>query len=141
MFIANKHHLSCEYHGLVIKYIKSHHPNWCIKVGTHPKAALVGGGGHTNFFCNQTWQGQLVMFSLKLLLKKNFGTPFYGWDSTVSRLHSHYKETVHFLPLGLQGFLVLIWSTLEGWKAVLTLEPPSGLEPDTPGLEIQHLNH
>ena len=31
--------------------------------------------GHTNFFCNQTWQGQSVMFSLKLLLlKKLYGS-------------------------------------------------------------------
>ena len=78
------------------------------------------------------------MFSLKLLLKKNFTAPFYGWGSTVSRLHSHYEETVHFLPLGPQGFRVLNWETLEGWKAELTLEPPSGFEPGTPGLEIQH---
>ena len=25
--------------------------------------------------------------------------PFYGWGLTVSRLHSHYRETVYFLPL------------------------------------------
>ena len=31
-------------------------------------------------------------------LKKNFMVPFYGWGSTVSRLLSHYKETVYFLP-------------------------------------------
>ena len=37
---------------------------------TQPKGALLV--GHANFFCNQTWQGQLVIFSLKLLLKKNF---------------------------------------------------------------------
>ena len=97
--------------------------------------------GRTNFFCNQTWQGQLVMLSLKLLLKKNFTVTFYGWGSTVSKLHSHYEETVHFLPLGHQGFLVLIWPTSEGWKAELTLKPPSGFELGTPGLEIQHLNH
>ena len=35
---------------------------------TQPKGALLV--GHTNFFCNQTWQGQLVIFSLKLLLQK-----------------------------------------------------------------------
>ena len=98
MFIANKHHLSCEYHGLVIKYIKSHHPNWCIKVGTHPKAALVGGGGHTNFFCNQTWQGQLVMFSLKLVLKKFYGSFLwmgFNWQGYIAT-----TKTVYFLPLG-----------------------------------------
>ena len=34
LVIADKHHLPCEYYGLVIKHIKSHHPNWCIKVGS-----------------------------------------------------------------------------------------------------------
>ena len=32
---------------------------------------------------------------------------------------------VYFLPLSPQEFLVLIWSTLEGWKADLTMEPPN----------------
>ena len=31
--------------------------------------------------------------------KKIFMTNFYGWGSTASRLQSHYKETVYFLPL------------------------------------------
>ena len=38
-------------------------------------------------------------------------------------------------------FLVLILSTLEGWKAELTLEPPSGFEHRTLRLRIQRLNH
>ena len=29
--------------------------------------------------------------------------PFYGWGSTVSRLHSHNKETVYFSPLSPQS--------------------------------------
>ena len=66
---------------------------------------------------------------------------FNGWGSTASRLQSHYKEAVNFLPLSSQKFLVLIWSTSEGWKAELNLEPLSGLEHVTPGLWIQHLNH
>ena len=56
--------------------------------------------------------------------------PFYGWE-----------ETVYFLPLSPQEVLVLIWSTSEGWKSKFTLEPPSGLEPETPGLGIQRPNH
>ena len=40
------------------------------------------------------------------LFKKNFMAPFYGWGSTASRLQSHYKETVYFLPLSFQIFLV-----------------------------------
>ena len=49
---------------------------------------------------------------------------FYGWDSTVSRLQSHYEETVYFLPFSFQEFLVLNRMTSEGWKVELTLEPP-----------------
>ena len=67
--------------------------------------------------------------------------PFYGWGSTVSRLQTHCEEANYFLPLGPQDFLVLIYSTSEGWKAELTLEPPSGFEPGTPELGIQHFDH
>ena len=59
--------------------------------------------------------------------EKDFVTPFYGWGSTVSKLQRHYEETVYFLPL-----LVLNWSTSEGWKAQLTLEPSCSFEPGTP---------
>ena len=31
-------------------------------------------------------------------IKKNFMAPFYGWGSIASRLQSHYKEAVYFLP-------------------------------------------
>ena len=41
----------------------------------------------------------------------------------------------------LREILVLFWSTLKGWKAASTLEPPIGFEHDTPRLEIQRLNH
>ena len=51
--------------------------------------------------------------------------------------YSHF----YFLPFSSQKFLVLILLTLEGWKAELTLEPPSGFEHETPGLGIQCLNH
>ena len=49
----------------------------------------------------------------------------------------HYDETVDFLPFSSKEFIVLIWSSSEGWKAELTLEPTSGFEPGTPGLGIQ----
>ena len=55
--------------------------------------------------------------------------------------YSHFKETVYVLPLSSQKFQVLILSTLEGWKAELTLEQPTGFEHGTSGLGIQHLNH
>ena len=71
----------------------------------------------------------------------NFMAAFYGWGSTASRLHSLYEEVVYFLPLSSQKFLVLIWSTLEGWKAESTLEPPSGSQHGTPGLRIKRLKH
>ena len=61
-------------------------------------------------------------------LKKIYG-PFLSMGSTASRLQSHYEETVYFLPSSSQEFMVLNWSTSEGWKAELTLEPPSVLNP------------
>ena len=55
--------------------------------------------------------------------------------------YSQFEEAVYFLLLSSHKFLVLILSTLEGWKAESTSEPPSGLEHGTPELEIQCLNH
>ena len=59
----------------------------------------------------------------------------------LSQGYSHIEEAVYFLPFSSQIFLVLILSTLEGWKAESTLEPPSGFDHGSPGLGIQHLNH
>ena len=42
--------------------------------------------------------------------------------------YSHVEEAVYFLPLSSQKFLVPILSTPKGWKAELSLEPPSGFE-------------
>ena len=52
-----------------------------------------------------------------------------------------FKATVRLLSFSSWEFLVLIWSTTEGRKAELDLEPPSGLEHGTHGLEIQRFNH
>ena len=71
--------------------------------------------------------------------KKNFMAPFYGWGSTASRLEPLQGGSLLFLPLSSQKFLVPILSTLEGWNAESTLEPPSGFEHRTPGLGIQQL--
>ena len=68
-------------------------------------------------------------------------TPFYRWGSTASVLQSYYEETVYFLPFSSKEFLVFNWSTSEGWKAEITLEPPSGFELRTPGLGIQRFKH
>ena len=54
---------------------------------------------------------------------------------------SHFEKAFYFLPLSSKKFLVLILSTSEGWKAESTLDPHSGFEHGTPGLEIQRLNH
>ena len=53
---------------------------------------------------------------------------FYGWRSNASKLQSHYEETVYFLPPNSQKFLVLIRSSLKGWRAQMTLNSPSGFE-------------
>ena len=55
--------------------------------------------------------------------------------------YSCFEEAVYFVPLSFQEFLVLILLTSEGWKPEPTLEPPTGFEHGTPGLEIQHFNH
>ena len=41
------------------------------------------------------------------IIRKNFMAHFYGWGSIGSRLQSHYKDTVYFLPFSSQEFLVL----------------------------------
>ena len=80
------------------------------------------------------WKLKLLMISLI----KSLWPLFMDGGSTVSRLQSYYEETFYFLPFISQEFLVLNWSILEGWKAELTLKPPSGFEPGTPGLGINH---
>ena len=67
--------------------------------------------------------------------------PFNGLGLIPPRLQNHYEETVYFLQLSYQKFLVLIWSTSEGWKAESTLEPHRGFEHQTPGSGTRRLNH
>ena len=66
--------------------------------------------------------------------------PFYGWGSTASRLQplrgGSLLFTTQFPEIPGTHFI-----DLEGWKAELTLELPSGFEHWTPGLGIQRLNH
>ena len=59
----------------------------------------------------------------------------------LSERQSHYEETVYFLPVSPQEFLVLIYATPEQQNAELTFEPPSCFEPRTPVLGIQRTNH
>ena len=56
----------CEYYGLVIKCMKSHHPNRCIKVGNKPPRLCCLWFipfFFFFFFCNQTWLCQSAMLS------------------------------------------------------------------------------
>ena len=66
------------------------------------------------FFC-LCWNGAWY--------KKLYG-PFLWLGSTVSRLQIHYEETIYFLTFSFQEFLVLNWSTSEGWNTKLILEQP-----------------
>ena len=61
--------------------------------------------------------------------------PFYGWDSTTSRLEPLWGGSLLFTTKfpEIPGTYL---STLEGWKAESTLEPPSGFEHRTPGLGV-----
>ena len=76
---------------------------------------------------SQSKHSRLVLQNI--FFKKNFMAPFYGRDSNVSRIQSHYEETVHFLPLGPQGYLVLIssiskdWRLRQPWNHSLVLNP------------------
>ena len=65
------------------------------------------------------------MYLIEKTLKKNFMTPFYGWGSTVSRLHSHYEKAVYWMSWNLSDQVrkdkrlsnlgptqwILIWNT------------------------------
>ena len=64
----------------------------------------------------------------QLVFTLNFMAPFYEWVATVSRLHSHYEGSL------------LVTTQFPGVPGT-HLEPPSGIEPRTPGLGIQCSNH
>ena len=59
----------------------------------------------------QFYQLHLIRTNEKTL--KNFMTPFYGWDSTASRLELLRGGSL-LLPLSSKKFLILILSTSEG---------------------------
>ena len=77
----------------------------------------------------------------KKFFLKIFLVPFNGWGSTISKLQSHFEETVYFLRLCPQEYLVLISFISDGWKVESTLEPLSGFEPGAPWLGFQVLKH
>ena len=76
-------------------------------------------GGHFGIFLGPLWcvvfyfLGTIQCFSLKPVnfsqISKNFMAPFYGLRSTVSRLQSHFEETVNPLPLSHQKALLLVF--------------------------------
>ena len=45
----------------------------------------------------QIYSSDLFFWADFIFLKKLYG-PFYGWDSTASRLQKHYEEALYFLP-------------------------------------------
>ena len=60
-------------------------------------------------------------------------TEIHLWPLFIDGVHppegySHFEEAVYFLSLSSQKSQILIFSTLEGWKAELTLEPPITME-------------
>ena len=71
---------------------------------------------HWLTFKLKRWYLSIIQLTtiLVLISKKKLYGPFLWIGSTVSRLQSHYEETVYFLPLSPQEFLVLILSTWEG---------------------------
>ena len=72
---------------------------------------------------------------------KNFKNVWFNFLEGV-QLSQGYRVTtrkVYFLPLSSQKFLVLNWWNSEGWKAELTLQPPSGFEPKTLNWESKAL--
>ena len=73
-----------------------------------------------------------------LLNDKKYNDTFLWRGSTVSRLQSHYEETVYLLPLTPHNLLVLIWSTSEGW---VDLGATQIFETATPGLGTYSPNH
>ena len=79
------------------------------------------------------------MFKCIITQIKKIMSPFMD---EVQLFQSYRATTKGFtLPLSPQKIMVLISSTSEWLKAELILEPPSGFEPGTPELGIQHLNH
>ena len=54
-------------------------------------------------------------FTLENVKRKNYIASPYGWGSTVSRLQSHYQETVYFSFPGLPGTCLINLGSAKGW--------------------------
>ena len=78
-----------------------------------PKPGLLV--GHTNLFCNQTWQGQSVMFSLNLLLLKRTLRPFFMDGVQLSQLHQHHYEETLELKIKSMLFLYIFFQETLLW--------------------------
>ena len=88
--------------------------------------------------CNLTdWEhfGQYlrnkILFEIWVLCRNTPITLLYG-----PFLWMGFDWGFYFLPLSSKKSLVLIWLTLEGWKAEKTLEPPRGFEHGTQRIYI-----
>ena len=80
----------------------------------------------------------IVVFNLRMTFLNMFGPaqikeklygPFLWMEFNFLKATVSLQETVYFLPLSSQKFLVPIWLTSKGWKAESTLGPLSGFEP------------
>ena len=97
----------CEYYGLVIKCMKSHHPNRCIKVGNKPPRLCCLWFipfFFFFFFCNQTWLCQSAMLSsdfFYLCMSKHCSiTVIYSQSNEFIFCTIHFSFTqLHEMPL------------------------------------------
>ena len=79
----------------------------------------------------------VLFYDQILFLKITLLPLFYGWGSAASRIWSHYEETVYFLPLSSQKFLVLISTTSKRMKGWVDLEStPWFWTRDSPNLSL-----
>ena len=79
----------------------------------------------------------VLFYDQILFLKITLLPLFYGWGSAAARIWSHYEETVYFLPLSSQKFLVLISTTSKRMKGWVDLEStPWFWTRDSPNLSL-----
>ena len=131
---------SLLYHLKVKRYLLSENGTWTMPMVT---SIICGIFYMWQTFCKwglAPWM-KLLRYS-DFCYEKNYQLygPFYWWDSAVSRLQSHYKESLLFTTQ-YQVVSGTHWIHLRNMKGWVTVEPPWGFEPRRPGLGIQHLKH
>ena len=117
--VADKHHFPCEYYSLMIKCTKSHHPNWCIKVGNTPPS-LPCWWVILIFFVTRHGRVSHVQFKT-FTFKNNFTTPFYGTFmmgfNCLKATEPPWRDSLLFTtqPLGLPGTHLVNLRSTKGW--------------------------